>query len=105
MPFKKLQDIWECKDPPRPSYPTEKNLEMLRTIIATSSTEESIVLDCFSGSGTTLVAADQLNRSWIGIDGSEIAIKTALTRLMGRVEPAQASLFAPADDSILYLAA
>jgi adenine-specific DNA-methyltransferase len=105
MPFKKLQDIWEFKDPPRPSYPTEKNLEMLRTIVATSSTEDSIVLDCFAGSGTTLVAADQLNWSWIGIDRSEIAIKTALGRLKGRVEPAQASLFTPANDDILYLAA
>ena len=46
-------------------HPTEKNLEMLRTIIATSSTEDSIVLDCFAGSATTLVAADQLNRSWV----------------------------------------
>jgi adenine-specific DNA-methyltransferase len=105
MPFKQLQDIWEFKDPPRPSYPTEKNLEMLRTIVATSSSEDSIVLDCFSGSGTTLVAADQLNRSWIGIDSSEVAIKTALGRLKGRIEPAQASLFAPANDDILYRAA
>jgi len=104
MPFTKLQDIWEFKDPPRPSYPTEKNLEMLRTIVATSSTPDSIVLDCFAGSGTTLVAADQLNRSWIGIDRSEIAIKTALGRLKGRVEPAQTPLFAPTDD-ILCLAA
>jgi adenine-specific DNA-methyltransferase len=105
MPFTKLQDIWEFKDPPRPSYPTEKNAEMLRTIVATSTTENSIVLDCFAGSGTTLVAADQLNRSWIGIDSSEIAIKTALDRLKGRVELAQASLFTPANDNILYLAA
>ena len=71
---------------------------MLRTLVATSSSEDSIVLDCFSGSGTTLVAADQLNRSWMGIDSSEIAIKTALGRLKGRIEPAQASLFAPAND-------
>jgi DNA modification methylase len=86
-------------------YPTEKHLEMLRTIVATSSSEDSIVLDCFSGSGTTLVAADQLNRSWIGIDSSEVAIKIALGRLKGRIEPAQASLFAPANDDILYRAA
>ena len=78
---------------------------MLRTIVATSSTEDSIVLDCFAGSGTTLVAADQLNRSWIAIDRSEIAIKTALSRLKGRVEPAQVSLFTPANDDILHLAA
>ena len=51
---------------------------MLRTIVATSSSEDSIVLDCFSGSGTTLVAADQLNRSWIGIDSSEVRSKLHL---------------------------
>lgn len=76
--------------------------------VATSSTEESIVLDCFSGSGTTPMPADQLNRSWIGIDSidsPEIAIKTALGKLKGRVEPAQASLFTRANDNILYLAA
>ena len=51
------------------------------------------------------MASDQLNRSWIGIDSSEIAIKTALGKLKGRVEPAQASLFTRANDNILYLAA
>jgi hypothetical protein len=51
-----------------------------------------------------LVAADQLNRSWIGIDRSEIPIKTALRRLGRRMETAQTSLFTPAND-ILYLAA
>lgn len=81
MPYKKLQDIWEYKDPPRPVYPTEKNLEMLKTIVSTSSDEGSIVCDSFCGSGGTLVAADRLNRRWIGIDNSEIAIKIALKRL------------------------
>jgi adenine-specific DNA-methyltransferase len=81
MPYKKLQDIWEYKDPPRPLYPTEKNLELLKTIIATSSNENSIVFDCFCGSGSTLVAADHLNRQWIGIDNSEAAIKTTLKRI------------------------
>jgi adenine-specific DNA-methyltransferase len=42
MPFKKLQDIWEFKDPPQPSYPTEKNLEMLGTIVATSSSRRAL---------------------------------------------------------------
>ncbi len=81
MPFKKLQDIWEFKDPTRPVYPTEKNLELLKTIISTSSNEGDIVFDCFSGSGGTLVAADSLQRHWIGIDNSEFAIKTSLKRL------------------------
>ncbi|NLK13873.1 MAG: site-specific DNA-methyltransferase, partial [Spirochaetales bacterium] len=39
---KKLQDIWEFKDPQYPTYPTEKNLQLLKTIVAASSNEESI---------------------------------------------------------------
>jgi adenine-specific DNA-methyltransferase len=100
MPYKKLQDIWEYKDPPRPIYPTEKNLELLKTIIATSSHEQSIVLDCFSGSGGTLVAADQLQRRWIGIDNSAAAIKIARKRLNTQ----QSSLFS-GEHELLYLAA
>jgi adenine-specific DNA-methyltransferase len=89
MPYKKLQDIWEYKDPARPLYPTEKNSDLLKTIIATSSNEGSLVFDCFSGSGGTLIAADELNRRWIGIDNSAIAMKVTLNRLRER----QSSLF------------
>lgn len=71
---KKLQDIWTFKDPVRPIYPTEKNHEMLETIIKASSDENSIVMDCFAGSGGTLVEANLLNRRWIGVDRSETAI-------------------------------
>lgn len=79
---KKRQDIWEFKDPFYPCYPTEKNLDMLKVIIDASSNEGDLVLDCFSGSGTTLVGAELLNRRWIGIDNSELAIKTACDRLL-----------------------
>jgi adenine-specific DNA-methyltransferase len=75
------QDIWEFKDPPYPTYPTEKNLEMLKVIVEASSNRGDIVLDCFSGSGTTLVAAEQLDRRWIGIDNSAKAIEVTLKRL------------------------
>ncbi|KJU85776.1 restriction endonuclease subunit M [Candidatus Magnetobacterium bavaricum] len=78
---KKVQDIWEFKDPQYPSYPTEKNRDMLKFIIQTSSNEGDLVLDCFCGSGTTLVAAQELNRRWIGIDSSGHAIKVAKKRL------------------------
>ena len=54
---KKRQDIWEFKDPYYPSFPTEKNLEMLKVITQTSSNPGDLVLDCFAGSGTTIVAA------------------------------------------------
>ena len=76
------QDIWEFKDPIYPSYPTEKNLEMLKVIVEASSNRGDIVLDCFAGSGTTLVAAEEKGRRWIGIDDSSIAINVALKRLL-----------------------
>jgi len=78
---KKIQDILEFKDLQNPSYPTEKNLELLKLIVSASSNIDSFVLDCFCGSGTTLKAAQELGRNWIGIDKSEEAINVALKRL------------------------
>lgn len=78
---KKMQDVWEYKDPSKPLYPTQKNLNMLKKIIATSTNTNSIVLDCFAGSGTTLLAAQELNRKWIGVDNSEQAINVIKKRL------------------------
>lgn len=78
---KKVQDIWDYKDPQYPEYPTEKNINLLKQIIKTSSNENSLVMDFFCGSGTTLLAAEQLSRRWIGIDNSEKAIEIALKKL------------------------
>lgn len=77
---KKIQDIWLYKDPVYPIYPTEKNAEMLQMIIAQSSNPDSIVLDCFAGSGSTLWAAHCLQRRWIGVDISDVAITTIQQR-------------------------
>jgi len=79
---KKMQDIWEFKDPQYPNYPTEKSLDLLKFIIEASSSKGDLVLDCFCGSGTTLLAAQELGRRWIGIDKSESAIKVTQKRLM-----------------------
>jgi len=78
---KRLQDVWEYKDPQYPVYPTEKNADLLDIIIKTSSNENSIVLDCFAGSGTTLKSAQKLGRQWIGIDQSEEALKSIIKKL------------------------
>ena len=78
---KRIQDIWEYKDPQYPVYPTEKNSELLDLIVKTSSSENSIVLDCFCGSGTTLKAAQENNRKWIGIDESDEAIRMTKIKL------------------------
>ncbi len=64
----------------RTGYATQKPLALLRRIIAASSNEGDIVLDPFCGSGTTLVAAQLLNRKWIGIDVSKTAVELATER-------------------------
>ena len=61
-------------------YPTEKNLAMLENIIAASSNPGDLVLDAFCGSGTTMQAAYNLGRAWIGVDCAEEAICSVLKR-------------------------
>lgn len=95
---KKVQDIIEYKDSQTPLYPTEKNLDLLKFLIKTSSNKESIVFDCFCGSGTTLKAAQNLSRKWIGIDKSREAIKVALQKLSCK----QTTLF-PENDKFEFL--
>lgn len=79
---KKLQDVWQFKDPPYPRYPTEKNLDMLKLIVQTGSNEGDLVLDAFAGSGTTLIASALLKRRSIGIDASWEAVKAFSRRLL-----------------------
>jgi site-specific DNA-methyltransferase (adenine-specific) len=50
------------------AHPTQKPEELLRKILLASSNPDDIILDPFSGSGTTIVVAEQLNRKWIGCE-------------------------------------
>lgn len=77
---KKIQDIWSYIDPACPLYPTEKNLDMLKMIVQQSSDQNSLVMDCFAGSGSTLLAAEQTGRRWLGIDQSEYSAKVVKER-------------------------
>ncbi len=65
----------------RVGYPTQKPLALLERIIKASSNEGDVVLDPFCGCATALVAAETLNRQWIGIDLSSLAVKLVLSRL------------------------
>ena len=58
----------------RTGYPTQKPIELYKRIVAASSNEGDLVLDPFCGCGTTLMAAEELNRHWIGIDLTYLAI-------------------------------
>jgi adenine-specific DNA-methyltransferase len=88
-----VQDIWlDFKDAHNQNieitgYPTEKNVEMLEQVISASSQPGDLVLDCFCGSGTTLVAAGNLGRRWIGIDNSSVAVSAILNRLRFGSQP------------------
>ena len=65
----------------RTGYPTQKPLALLDRIIKTSSNEGDIVLDPFCGCATTCVAAESLQRQWIGIDLSPKAVELVKMRL------------------------
>jgi hypothetical protein len=62
-------------------YPTQKPEALLERIIAASSNEGDVVLDPFCGCGTTIAAAQKLNRRWIGIDITCLAITLIKHRL------------------------
>jgi adenine-specific DNA-methyltransferase len=88
-----VQDIWlDFKDAHNQNiritgFPTEKNPALLQRIIEASSNPGDLVLDCFSGSGTTLAAASQVGRRWIGIDESALALATILRRFACGLQP------------------
>ena len=65
----------------RTGYPTQKPLALLARVIKASSNPGDIVLDPFCGCATALVAAEQLQRQWIGIDLSPLAAKLVVSRL------------------------
>jgi DNA modification methylase len=65
----------------RLGYPTQKPVALLERIIAASSNEGDLVLDPFCGCGTTIHAAEKLNRRWIGIDITHLAISLIERRM------------------------
>jgi DNA modification methylase len=64
------------------NYPTQKPMALLEKFVLSSSNEGDIVLDCFSGSGSTLRTAERFGRRWIGVDVGKLAIHTATRDLM-----------------------
>jgi DNA modification methylase len=82
-----ISDFWDDISPlnsqaqERLGYPTQKPLALLERIIEASSEEGDVVLDPFCGCGTTIHAAQKLNRKWIGIDVTHLAISLIEKRL------------------------
>jgi DNA modification methylase len=82
-----LQDVWMDIPPinsqaaERLGYPTQKPLALLERIVTASSNPGDVILDPFCGCGTTVEAAQKLDRRWIGIDVTHLAIGLIKTRL------------------------
>lgn len=68
-------------DSERAGYPTQKPIALYKRIIEASSNEGDLVLDPFCGCGTTLLAAEELNRRWLGIDLTDFAVETFMLRM------------------------
>lgn len=88
-----VQDIWlDYKDAHNQNiritgYPTEKNSGLLRRIIQASSNKMDLVLDAYSGSGTTAAVAEELGRQWIAIDNALPSLEVMVKRLSRGTEP------------------
>ena len=76
-------DVWDIgRVPPiKQLFPTEKPEPLLERIINASSKEGDVVLDPFCGCGTAVAAAEKLNRRWIGIDITHLAVSLIRHRL------------------------
>ena len=86
-PLGKIPEDWwtinilNANDPERIGYPTQKPEELLGRIIKCASNKGDVVLDPFVGGGTTIAVADKLEREWVGIDQSPMAVKVTEFRL------------------------
>lgn len=82
-----LQNLWTDISPlnsqarERLGYPTQKPVALLKRILAASSREGDVILDPFCGCGTTVAAAQESGRDWIGIDVAYHAIRVIEDRL------------------------
>ncbi len=84
-----MGDVWDIGvlapvSKERTGYPTQKPEALLHRIVSALTFEGDLVLDPYSGSGTTLSVAGKLGRQYVGIDASDVAIRTASARLEPR---------------------
>ena len=81
----RIGNLWFDIKPPEgeelTDYPTQKPLALLDRIIRASSSEGDTVFDPFCGCATAMVAADRINRNWVGIDISSKAVELVTTRI------------------------
>ena len=82
--------VWRCNCGSSKIHPTQKPLELFKRLILASSNVGGLVLDPFSGSGTTAVACNHLHRNFIAFEKNELFYKASVKRY--NEETAQLSL-------------
>lgn len=79
--LKHPRSVLRAKRPHPPLHPTQKPIDLCQWLISTYTNEGDIVLDNVVGSGTTAIAAQNINRNYIGFDISEEYCQIARNRL------------------------
>jgi site-specific DNA-methyltransferase (adenine-specific) len=72
-PSSQVSSVWRMAPPPRREklhgrHPTQKPLRLVRRTLVACTREGDLVFDPFSGSGTMAVAAEELDRSFVGAE-------------------------------------
>ncbi|MEK6705066.1 MAG: site-specific DNA-methyltransferase [Bdellovibrionota bacterium] len=85
---RQMDNVWRirCLQPANKeewvNYDTQKPVNLIERVLAVASNEGDLILDVFAGSGSSLMAAEQNNRRWIGCDLGRFAIHTSRKRLI-----------------------
>ena len=84
---KLMHDVWRIPTinnmaKERTGSPDQKPVKLYKRIIEASSDEDDMILDPFCGCATTIIAAQNLKRRWVGIDRRKDARYHIITRLM-----------------------
>lgn len=95
---KQMRNVWEIPSPPSKEkkfgkHPTQKPVELLTRLMLASTKEEDLILDPFSGSSTTGVAAVLLNRKFVGIELEDDYLQLSVKRLKDVFAKKEPNLF------------
>ncbi len=94
----KMSDVWQIPiiapvSKERLGYPTQKPEALLDIVIKASSKDSDWVLDPFCGCGTTVAVAEKLDRNWVGIDITTLAINLIKHRLQTQFHEKRIRIF------------
>ena len=84
LPASPVSDVLDFPYSGNKLHPTQKPVQPLKTLISAFTKPGGVVLDPFCGSGSTLVAAQELGRKFIGIELDPVHHRTASSRLRER---------------------